>query len=75
MEERFRKFVPLDKSRKDVRNMAVDIQKQVRYFHYLDVIFFNVNLGPLSVGFIPELQSWENESKPSLKSKVLSIRT
>ncbi|XP_039891939.1 CD151 antigen-like isoform X3 [Simochromis diagramma] len=28
MEERFRKFVPLDKSRKDVRNMAVDIQKQ-----------------------------------------------
>ncbi|XP_005750960.1 tetraspanin-8-like [Pundamilia nyererei] len=28
MEERFHKFVPLDKSRKDVRNMAVDIQKQ-----------------------------------------------
>ncbi|CAI5636478.1 tetraspanin-8 [Oreochromis niloticus] len=28
MEETFRKFVPLDKSRKDVRNMAEDIQKQ-----------------------------------------------
>lgn len=38
MEERFRKFVPLDKSRKDVRNMAVDIQKQVRYSNLLRVV-------------------------------------
>lgn len=38
MEERFHKFVPLDKSRKDVRNMAVDIQKQVRYSNLLRVV-------------------------------------